>query len=49
MSYLEQQRSSRSACAETFIGAKPWSEPETRAIRDFIMFKSQAHFVVSHM
>ena len=40
-------RSSRNPCHETYVGRSPWTEPETRALRDFVSFGSEAHFVVS--
>ena len=40
-------RSSRKPCFETYIGRSPWSEPETRALRDFILYGANANFVVT--
>lgn len=39
-------RSSRKPCHETYIGRSPWSESETRALRDFVRFGANANFVV---
>ena len=38
---------SKAACHDTFIGHKPWTEPEAVAIRDFILNTSNADFKVT--
>ena len=41
------QHTSKAACHDTYIGHKPWSEPEAVAIRDFILYTSNAEFKVT--
>ena len=41
------QKSSKKTCHQTYIGTSPWTEPESRAIRDFILQGSNASFNVS--
>ena len=46
MSWSKEGGSSTDPCAENYRGAHPFSEPETRAIRDFLVsHKDEIKFV----
>ena len=40
------EHTSNMECHDTYIGNNPWTEPETRAIRDFVLYGAGAKFEV---
>ena len=47
--YHHTKHTSTDRCHPTYIGTNPWSEPESRAIRDFILYGADAKFEVCIM
>ena len=45
---IDPRKGSKLLCLETFMGAKPWSEPESRAIRRFILSQPADTFEVKN-
>ena len=37
---------SKLECHDTYIGNSPWTEPETKAIRDFVLYGANSKFEV---